>query len=109
MYLVSEEARLCGCSGGVVTETGVGVEPLVKVLGGVKHVRQQEVKQSPELVQVVLQRGSRQQQTVRRLNLTNYHGQFALFVLDSVGLVDDHVLPVELLEHALLPKDQGEY
>ena len=22
MYLVSEEARLCGCSGGVVTETG---------------------------------------------------------------------------------------
>ena len=39
----------------VVAETGVGVEPLVEVLGGGEHLRKQEVQQRPQLVQVVLE------------------------------------------------------
>ena len=56
-------------------------------------------------MKVVLQRGSGQQESVRRLDLTDNDGQFTLLVLDPVRLVDHHVLPGELLEHGLLAKD----
>ena len=53
-------------------------------------------------MEVVLQRRSSEQKSVASFDLTNNEREFGLFVLDSVGLVDNHVLPVELLKDALL-------
>ena len=86
----------------VVAEAAVGVEPLVEVFRAFKNVGKKEVQKRPELVEVVLQRRSSEQKTVGRFDLSNDERQFRLLVLDTVGLVDDHVLPVELLENALL-------
>lgn len=86
----------------VIAEAVVGVKPFVEVVRAFKDVGQEEVEQGPELVEVVLQRGSGEQKPVARFDLANDEGEFGLFVLDSVGLIDDHVLPVELLEDALL-------
>ena len=86
-----------------VFKTAVGIEPGIKVISVVEHIRQQEVEQGPQLVQVVLQGGARQQQAVGRLELSDNLRQLGLFILDPVGLVNDNVTPVELLQHRLLP------
>uniref|UniRef100_A0AAG5DLD8 Uncharacterized protein n=1 Tax=Anopheles atroparvus TaxID=41427 RepID=A0AAG5DLD8_ANOAO len=86
----------------VVVHALVRVEPAVEVIGAVEDVRQQEVEQRPELVQVVLQRRTGQQQPVGGLELAQDLRQLRLFVLDAVRLVDHHVAPVEPLERRLL-------
>ena len=82
----------------VVAKTGVGVEPFVKVVGGVEHIREQKVEEGPQLVKVVLERGSSQEETVGGLDLPDHGGEFTLLVLNPMRLVNDHVLPVKLLE-----------
>mmetsp|Transcript_59635 Transcript_59635/g.158717 ORF Transcript_59635/g.158717 Transcript_59635/m.158717 type:complete len:424 (-) Transcript_59635:1733-3004(-) len=65
-------------------------------------VGQKEVEQRPQLVQVVLQRGTGEQQARVRLELAHHRGQLGVLVLDAVRLIDDEVAPVELLEVRLL-------
>ena len=68
----------------VVAEALVGVEPLVKVLGRREHLGKEEVEKGPQLVEVVLERSSGQQQAVGRLQLSHHKRQLGLFVLDPV-------------------------
>ena len=91
---------------GLVTEGVVGVEPLVEVVRAVEDLGQEEVEEGPELVEVVLERSPGEQQPVGGLDLPDDHAQLALLILDSVRLVNHHVLPVELLKHALLPDNK---
>ena len=65
----------------------VGVEPRVEVVGRPKHFRQQEVEKRPKLVKVVLQRCSRQQQSVCRLEFANDFRQFGF--LDREERMED--------------------
>ena len=55
----------------VVSQTVLCAEPGVKVDWRVEDVREEEVEQGPELVEVVLERRSRQQETVGGLELTH--------------------------------------
>ena len=75
----------------VIAKAGVGVEPLIEVLGAAEHLRQEEVEQSPELVQVVLKRGSSQKKSERKKSeslFKNLH--FHLFeVLISLMTTDN--------------------
>ena len=72
------------------------------LLGGSEDIRQQEVEQRPELVQIVLQRGSRQQQSVLRVQHTHSGTELARLVLQTVRLVDDQVMPGDLGQGGLL-------
>ena len=56
-------------------------------------------------MKIVLERCSSNQEAVGGFNFSDNHGKFTLLVLDPVSLINDHVLPVELLEHALLPEN----
>lgn len=56
-------------------------------------------------MEVVLQGGSGQQKAVGCFKLADDFREFRFLVLDTVGLVDDHVAPVELLEYGLLLHD----
>ena len=46
----------------VIAETRVGVEPLVEILRTAEDLGQQEIKQSPQFMEVVLQRSAGEQQ-----------------------------------------------
>ena len=76
-----------------------GVEPLLESRAALEDGRQEEVEQGPELRQLVLQRGAREQhaawsQVVRVQHL----GELTVVVLHPMALVHDHVLPTELRE-----------
>lgn len=78
---------------GPTTTTTTTLVPLEVI----EDLRQQEVKQGPELGQVVLQRRAGQQELVvcgQQLQLPH---QAAVEVLDPVALVHDQVLPLEPL------------
>mmetsp|Transcript_8845 Transcript_8845/g.30409 ORF Transcript_8845/g.30409 Transcript_8845/m.30409 type:complete len:769 (-) Transcript_8845:151-2457(-) len=83
----------------------VDLEPLIELFRAGKDVRQQKVEESPELVQVVLQRRTGDQQSVVRVEHPDDPAQQRVLVLDPVRLVDDDVPPVELLQVALLLDD----
>ena len=89
---------------GLLGRAGEG-EPSVKVLGGPKHIREQEVEECPELMQVVLERGSSDQEAILADKESHDLGQHGIFVLDAVGLVNDDVVPGKLLEERLLKED----
>ena len=65
----------------VIAKAGVGVEPLIEVLGAAEHLGQEEVEQSPELVQVVLKRGSSQKKSKRKNSDFFKYLHFHLFVV----------------------------
>lgn len=83
----------------------------VKQVRALKHVRHQEVQQRPQFVEIVLQRRSRDQQSVFGGELTNRRAECARLVLDAMSLVDNHVLPIDrrqrrsLAENDLVARD----
>ena len=89
----------------VVAQTVVGVEPFVEILRVVEDIGQEEVEQSPQLVQVVLQRRSGDQQPIGCFELSDNFRQFRFLVFDAMGFVDDHVSPIELPENGPLFHD----
>jgi hypothetical protein len=73
------------------------VEPLLEGVAGAEDRWQQKVEQRPEFRQFILQRRSREQQTVvGRVVRVQDLRQLAVVVLHAVTLVDDHVLPADL-------------
>jgi len=49
-------------------------------------------------VQVVLQRRACEQETLPGVQFAKFFGDLAVFVLNLVGLIDDNILPFELLK-----------
>lgn len=78
------------------------VEPLVEVVRRRENLRQKEVEQGPELMEIVLKRGARQQQAIATVKLAEPLRDLAVLILELVGLVDDDVFPLKLeqLVHA---------
>lgn len=56
-------------------------------------------------MKIILEWRSGQQEAISGFELSQKFGKLGLFIFDSVSLVDDHVTPVELLEHGLFPDD----
>mmetsp|Transcript_24499 Transcript_24499/g.75672 ORF Transcript_24499/g.75672 Transcript_24499/m.75672 type:complete len:292 (-) Transcript_24499:33-908(-) len=85
---------------------GVGVddlqvEELVEFLRRRKDVREEEIQQRPELVQVVLQRRSGNQEAVLDLELSHGLRELGVFVFDAVRLVHDEHAPAQLHQRRL--------
>ena len=89
----------------VVAQAGVSIEPLVEILGAAEDFWKQKVEEGPEFMEIVLQWSSRQQESATCLDLPDHHREFALLILDPMSLVNDHVLPIKFLKHALLSED----
>mmetsp|Transcript_32858 Transcript_32858/g.77904 ORF Transcript_32858/g.77904 Transcript_32858/m.77904 type:complete len:460 (-) Transcript_32858:740-2119(-) len=80
-------------------------KPLVKLLAAREDLGQEEVEEGPQLVQVVLQRRPCDEEPVVCVHHPHHPGEDGVLVLDAVGLVDDDISPVELLEKVLLLDD----
>lgn len=79
------------------------VKPLLECVAGLEDGGKEEVEEGPELGQLVLQRGARQQQTVRgAVERVDRGCQLVVVVLHSVALVNDHVLPPQLGQDSLV-------
>mmetsp|Transcript_7352 Transcript_7352/g.21307 ORF Transcript_7352/g.21307 Transcript_7352/m.21307 type:complete len:234 (+) Transcript_7352:462-1163(+) len=81
-------------------------EPVIERVRRVENFREHEIQQTPKLLQIVLDRRSRQEQPVSRLidSPENFR-QLRVLVLQPVPLVDDDVLPLELGEELLVAHD----
>ena len=66
----------------LVSESVVGVEPFIEILGAVEDIGKQEIQKSPEFMKIVLERSSCDQKSVGCLDLSDDLGQFALLVLN---------------------------
>ena len=80
----------------------VEVEPLVELFGRREDVGQQKVEQRPELVQVVLQRGPRQQQSKLEVHFATHLCQLSFHVFDDVAFVQNKTTPVDLVHERVL-------
>ena len=82
------------------------VEPLLEGIAGLEDGRQQEVKKRPKLRELVLQRGSGQQQPVRGgVAGVDGEGQLVVMILHPVSLVNNHELPPEFCQDSLVLND----
>ena len=63
------------------------LEALGELFQVIELVGHEEVQQAPELLHVVLERGSRDQQAVRRAEVVQGLVQLRVLVLQAVGLV----------------------
>lgn len=68
-------------------------------------VRHEEVEQTPQLHQIVLQRGTGQKQAMLRLEAEERLPSLTAEVFDVVSLVKDHVAPVLAPENVLVGED----
>ncbi|KAH3682636.1 hypothetical protein WICPIJ_006395 [Wickerhamomyces pijperi] len=84
------------------------VKPLIKHLGITKDIRKNEVQQGPKLMEVVLQGRTSDQETVLGVEQSDDLGQGGVFVLDSMGLINNNVLPSNLFQGGLLSDDHFE-
>jgi hypothetical protein len=70
---------------------------LLKSAARLENRGQQEVEESPQLWQFILEWGACEEQSVRRQVVSVEDlSQFAVVVLHSVTLVNNHVLPAQL-------------
>lgn len=60
------------------------------------NLRQQQVEQTPQLLQLILQWCAGQQEAPLRDEPIQVPGQLALPVLHALRLIDDHILPLHL-------------
>jgi hypothetical protein len=73
------------------------IEPLLECAARLEDGRQQEIQQSPQLGQFVLQWGTSEQQTMWcQVMCVQDLRQFAVVILHAVTLVYDHELPSKL-------------
>mmetsp|Transcript_13574 Transcript_13574/g.42695 ORF Transcript_13574/g.42695 Transcript_13574/m.42695 type:complete len:203 (-) Transcript_13574:773-1381(-) len=88
---------------GRIGGSAYGAEPLVERRRALEDVRQNEVEQAPQLVEVVLDWRAREQQALARaIVLPQAARQHRLVVLEAVTLIDDQVVPVGLGERGLV-------
>lgn len=79
------------------------VEPFLEVLATRENSRKQKVEESPEFTEVVLERSSCKQNSVRRLVLlAQRHGKLGFEVFHAMALVDDNVLPHNFAKDGLV-------
>mmetsp|Transcript_10985 Transcript_10985/g.36071 ORF Transcript_10985/g.36071 Transcript_10985/m.36071 type:complete len:799 (-) Transcript_10985:551-2947(-) len=106
LFLVAHQGRI----GVSVSRRSCGkglVEPLRKSARAGEDVGKEKVQQRPQLFEVVLDRRSRQQESVAALVVVlQDFRQFALVVLQAVSLVDDDVAPRNLVQEALVTDDE---
>lgn len=76
----------------------VEIEPFVELLGRGEDVREEEVEQGPQFMQIVLQRSSSQKETECCVETSDCLAKHGGLVLETVGLVNDQIAPGELLE-----------
>ena len=81
-------------------------EPLLEHLGAIKHRRQQEVEQRPQLAEIVLQRRAREQKPAVASEPVEVPRQLPFPVLEPLRLVDYDVLPVNLAQLGAVPHDE---
>jgi len=81
------------------------VEPLIKIFRGGEDVGKEEIKQTPELVEVVLKRGASQKESIVRVQLTETLRDNTFLILDLVGFIDYDVLPLPLFERTHADSD----
>mmetsp|Transcript_44997 Transcript_44997/g.74558 ORF Transcript_44997/g.74558 Transcript_44997/m.74558 type:complete len:441 (-) Transcript_44997:289-1611(-) len=75
----------------------------LKIIGRRKQVGQQEIEQTPQLTQIVLQRRASDQQTMIRAKLCAQSAtELRCIVLESMRLVDDDVFIVQSTQHCML-------
>lgn len=72
------------------------VEPTFESLPVTENLRQQEIEQRPQLLEIVLQRCAGDQKTGCRGERLELAEQLGVKVLHSVSLVDNDELPVDL-------------
>ena len=71
----------------VVTEAAVGVEPSVEIVGRGEKIRQQKVEQRPQFVEIVLERGAGEEESVGAPNLPHHFGQLkGFFFFKKLGI-----------------------
>ena len=78
------------------------VEPLVELLGITKDFGKEEVEEGPQLVEVVLEGSTGDEDAMLRLHGTNDLAEGRILVLDAMGFIDDEVLPIDLPQWTLL-------
>jgi hypothetical protein len=88
----------------LILVTSLVLKPRIKVLGRAENVGEQEVKKRPKLVEVVLERGSSDQETILGVEGADDLRELRVFVLDTVSLINDNVLPGKLFQVGLLEK-----
>ena len=66
----------------------------------VENVWKKKVEKSPEFMEIILQRCSGNQQTVRGCKLANNFRELGFLILDTVGFVNNHITPTELPENS---------
>ena len=69
-------------------------EPLLEVLLIAEDLRHQEVHERPQLHDVILQRRARQQKSSLGVEAQECLPALRLKVLDVLGLIEDHVVPL---------------
>jgi hypothetical protein len=74
------------------------VEPVVKELRIAEDLGKQEIKQTPKLMQIVLQGSSSQEQLALRMQLPHHLGKLTILVFDLMRLIDYDVVPLDFLQ-----------
>ena len=79
----------------------VEVEPFVELFGAAEYIGKQKIKESPKLVEVVLEGGAGEKKAVASFELAYCGCKERSFVLEPVRLVNHEILPGKLFEGVL--------
>ena len=83
-------------------------EEVFEVLGRVEELGHQKVQKGPQFFQVVLQRGTCQQDAMRSTKLPQNLREYTLIIFDPLGFVKNEKIKLMLLEFVLLLHDSFE-
>ncbi len=82
-------------------------KPFLEVIAAVEDFGEEEVEKSPEFSQVVLKRGSSEEQSmITLILLSQYVGKLAFSILHFMSLIDHNILPVVLAEFEPVLQDE---
>mmetsp|Transcript_73672 Transcript_73672/g.206831 ORF Transcript_73672/g.206831 Transcript_73672/m.206831 type:complete len:305 (+) Transcript_73672:1639-2553(+) len=70
-------------------------EPFIKLLSIPKYIRHEEIEKRPKFPQIVLQRGSSNEETVLSIHSSNNATETTVFVLDTMGFINDEIPPLD--------------
>jgi len=72
------------------------IKPFVKILRGTENVRKKEVQKTPELMDVVLERSTSQQESILRIKLSNSPWCLTIFIFNFMSFINYNIFPIEL-------------
>lgn len=72
------------------------IKPFVKVLSWTKNVREKEVEETPELMDVVLQWSTSQQKSIFWIKLSNSLWCLTIFIFNFMSFINYNIFPIEL-------------